>query len=318
MHPTEEATRSQGPVELEIPEAFNEDWLAALPKDFPKCIVLSGRIARADGEPITIEQYLELPEDFPALLNEYGELEMSPASDKVHNNRRNAFYRILSFYCQQCGNPNGVGIEEEIFVSGFRSYRPDLSYFSRERLQTAIQPIGKRGQRYAVEAPDLVVEILSYSNLEKVVVGEEKKLWKQKSTSKWAPIFKELIQDKSLTKIDLHLKLYEATQVKEVWIVGEVTNVYSPKLTVYRLASGKLHKSAEFMAGELFCSPLFPNLAIDPQWIQDGVPEGFYLIRFFPQLYAIKDEHNPQLTSQAYQLIQRIQQALTLPSHPTA
>src|SRR5579884_4223044 len=168
MHPTDEATLNQGLVELEIPEVFNEDWLAVLPEDFPKCLVISGRIARADGEPITIEQYLELPEDFPALLNEYGELEMFPASDNVHNNRRNALYRLLSFYCEQCDNPNGARIEEEIFVSGFRSYRPDLSYFSRERLQTAIQPLGKRGQRYAVEAPDLVVEKLSYYNIKKV------------------------------------------------------------------------------------------------------------------------------------------------------
>lgn len=314
MHPTDEATLNQGLVELEIPEVFNEDWLAVLPEDFPKCLVVSGRIARADGEPITIEQYLELPEDFPALLNEYGELEMSPASDETHNNKRSRLCDMLRYYSTLNGNPDGVETEREIFVPGFRSYRPDLSYFSRERLQTAIQPLGKRGQRYAVEAPDLVAEILSYSNLEKVVVGDEKKLWKQKDLSKWAPIFKELIKDKNLTKIDLHLKLYEATQVKEVWIVGEANNVYCPKLTVYRLASGKLNKAGEFMAGELFSSPLFPNLAIDPQWIQDGVPAGFYLIRFFPKLYAIKDENNPQLTSQAYQLIQRIQQALTLPS----
>jgi len=315
MHPTDEATLNQGLVELEIPEVFNEDWLAVLPEDFPKCLVISGRIARADGEPITIEQYLELPEDFPALLNEYGELEMFPASDNVHNNRRNALYRLLSFYCEQCDNPNGARIEEEIFVSGFRSYRPDLSYFSRERLQTAIQPLGKRGQRYAVEAPDLVVEILSYSNLEKVVVGDEKKLWKQKDLSKWAPIFKELIKDKNLTKIDLHLKLYEATQVKEVWIVGEANNVYCPKLTVYRLASGKLNKAGEFMAGELFSSPLFPNLAIDPQWIESGAPQEFYRLSFIPKLdHDIDANKSPELAAQAKQLIRRIQQALTLPS----
>ncbi|QDQ41506.1 hypothetical protein [Methylacidiphilum kamchatkense] len=55
-------------------------------------------MARADGEPITVEPYLALPEDFPALLNEYGELKKAPLSDEFQNYKRSQLFRILSHH----------------------------------------------------------------------------------------------------------------------------------------------------------------------------------------------------------------------------
>ena len=58
--------------------------------------------------------------------------------------------------------------------------------------------------------------------------------------------------------------------------------------------------------GDLFSSPLFPGLAIDPAWI-GNYPEEVRLIgKFTPQISVLTDPDEPQLTKRAKKMAARI------------
>ena len=60
--------------------------------------------------------------------------------------------------------------------------------------------------------------------------------------------------------------------------------------------------------GELFSSPLFPGLAIDPAWIRDYPDEIELVRRFSPEIRVLLDPYDPELTRKAQQLAAQIAQ----------
>ena len=64
--------------------------------------------------------------------------------------------------------------------------------------------------------------------------------------------------------------------------------------------------------GELFCSPLFPGLAIDPAWIRDYPDEIELVRRFTPEIRVLPDPYDPKLTRKAEQLAAQIAQHFEL------
>jgi hypothetical protein len=66
---------------------------------------------------------------------------------------------------------------------------------------------------------------------------------------------------------------------------------------IWRAAEAKMNVACE--PGELFSSPLFPGLAIDPAWVVD-YPDEINLIRKFkPQIRVLRDPDQPELTKRA-------------------
>jgi len=60
--------------------------------------------------------------------------------------------------------------------------------------------------------------------------------------------------------------------------------------------------------GELFSSPLFPGLAIDPAWIEKYPKEVKLVTQFDPRVIVSPSTIDPKLTRKAYALATRIAQ----------
>src|ERR1700751_1809452 len=58
--------------------------------------------------------------------------------------------------------------------------------------------------------------------------------------------------------------------------------------------------------GDLFSSPLFPGLAIDPGWIRNYPEEVRLIGKFSPQISVLMDPDEPQLTKRAQKMAARI------------
>ena len=117
------------------------------------------------------------------------------------------------------------------------------------------------------QIPDLAVEIVSPSNVGK----------------KWED----------------NLAFYHEAGFPEFWLVQLGSNVQ-----IWRAAEPKMN--SVYKPGELFSTPLFPGLAIDPAWILD-YPDEINLIRkFTPQIRVLRDPDEPQLTKRARKMAARI------------
>ena len=84
---------------------FIRQDLANLPDGFPPCVILEGKIVRADGLPLEWEQYDLLREDFPVTLTETGELEMSLRPTPAHEDKAANLFTLLNHFstCQRKG-----------------------------------------------------------------------------------------------------------------------------------------------------------------------------------------------------------------------
>jgi Uma2 family endonuclease len=119
------------------------------------------------------------------------------------------------------------------------------------------------------QVPDLAVEIVSPSNKGK----------------KWED----------------NLAFYRQAGFPEFWLVQ-----LDGAVEIWRTVGPKMN--AIYKPGELFSSPLFPGLAVDPAWIKN-YPEEIALIRkFSPQIRVLSDPDDPQLTKQARKMAARIAQ----------
>jgi Uma2 family endonuclease len=128
------------------------------------------------------------------------------------------------------------------------------------------------------QIPDLAVEIVSPSNRGK----------------KWED----------------NLAFYHEAGFPEFWLVQ-----LDGSVEIWCAAEPKMNAACK--PGELFSSPLFPGLAIDPAWIVD-YPDEINLIRKFnPQIRVLRDPDEPQLTKRARKMAARIAEHFreTHPSH---
>jgi Putative restriction endonuclease len=120
---------------------------------------------------------------------------------------------------------------------------------------------------YIDQIPDLAVEIVSPSNKGK----------------KWED----------------NLAFYHRAGFPEFWLVQMDGSV-----ATWRTVEPKV--SAVCKPGELFSSPLFSGLAIDPAWIVD-YPDEINLIRkFSPQVRVLRDPDEPELTQRAQKMAARM------------
>jgi Uma2 family endonuclease len=119
---------------------------------------------------------------------------------------------------------------------------------------------------YIDQIPELAVEIVSPSNMGR----------------KWED----------------NLAFYGQADFPEVWVIqldGSVQIWHAePKM------------SASFKPGELFSSPLFPGLAIDPGWIKNYPEEIRLIVQLNPHVVVSPNIINPTLTKQAHTLAARI------------
>lgn len=117
------------------------------------------------------------------------------------------------------------------------------------------------------QVPDLAVEIVSPSNKGK----------------KWED----------------NLAFYHQAGFPEFWLV-----LLDGTVEIWRASQPNVHPTCK--PGELFSSPLFPGLAVDPDWIKN-CPEEINLIRkFSPQIRVLNDPDEPQLTKRARKMAARI------------
>ncbi|MFY9987373.1 MAG: Uma2 family endonuclease [Chthoniobacterales bacterium] len=127
------------------------------------------------------------------------------------------------------------------------------------------------------QVPDLAVEIVSPSNKGK----------------KWED----------------NLAFYRQAGFPEFWLVQ-----LDGAVEIWRAVEPKMN--AIYKPGELFSSPLFPGLAVDPAWIKN-YPEEITLIRkFSPQIRVLGDPDDPQLTKQARKMAARIAQHFGATNRP--
>jgi Uma2 family endonuclease len=113
------------------------------------------------------------------------------------------------------------------------------------------------------QIPDLAVEIVSPSNVGK----------------KWED----------------NLAFYHQAGFPEFWLVQ-----LDGAVEIWRTSQPNIHTTCR--TGELFSSPLFPGLAVDPAWIKN-YPEEIMLIRkFSPKIRVLTDPDEPQLTKRAQKM----------------
>jgi hypothetical protein len=122
------------------------------------------------------------------------------------------------------------------------------------------KPEWEESATYIDKIPDLTVELVSPSNRGK----------------KWEDNF----------------DFYRQAAFPEVWLVQldgrvEITRAFEPKV------------NATCKTGELFSSPLFPGLAIDPAWIKTYPEEITRIEQFSPQIIVSPSITNPKLTKKA-------------------
>src|SRR5215210_5654900 len=108
--------------------------------------------------PMTVHDYLLLPDAGPRFQLNDGEFHMAPAPNTYHQIiSRNLEYLLLDFLDE---NPIGELFDApfDVYLSDVDVFQPDICVFSKEQH-------GYLDERGAISAPWLVVEILSPSSL---------------------------------------------------------------------------------------------------------------------------------------------------------
>ena len=255
-------------VEEEL--AFTQEDLADLPDGFPPCVIREGKIGRADGLPLEWEEYDLLDEGFPATLTEDGELQMSPRPAPAHEDTVSNLFKLLDHFssCQPGGK---VFSGPELRIRPYRrTIVRDVMFFRNPKLEWRSQSgYGKGKQastKYLDQIPDLAVEIVSPSNTGK----------------KWED----------------NLAFYREAAFPEFWLVRLDGSV--------EISRTEPKMSATYQPGELFSSPLFPGLAIDPAWITDYPDEIWRIEQFSPTIVVSPSFTKQKLTKKAHALAARI------------
>ena len=247
--------------------AFTRADLAHLPDEFPVCVVRDGRIARADGLPLGLNDYDLLGEDFPAILTAAGELAMSPRPGPDHEDARKHLEQILDHYLR-CHPGGKVSSGTELRIpQRDRPLAPDIMFFNKP---------ARWPQSHINQLPDLAVEIISPSNRDPE--------WESK------------------------LGFYQRGLIAELWFYQ-----LDGSIEIWR---GGPHSGTIVQPGELFSSPLFPGLAIDPAWIRTYPDELSLLDEFEPQIRVLPNPYKPQLTKKADAQAARIARHFGQTYHP--
>lgn len=109
---------------------------------------------RTEPRPLTVHDYRELPEGPPYYQLIEGELYMSPAPNRFHQEILNNISYLLRDYLESHPVGKIYFAPFDIFLTDLNAYQPDLVFISHQR-KSILTEQGAEG------APDLVIEILS-------------------------------------------------------------------------------------------------------------------------------------------------------------
>ncbi len=108
------------------------------------------------GERLTLEEFLALPEEEPALEYEDGVITQKPMPKRVHSRLQFVLARLFDRFGE--AERLYLVFTELRFTLGARSYVPDLAVYLWDRI-----PVDDKGELFndAPEPPDVAVEIVS-------------------------------------------------------------------------------------------------------------------------------------------------------------
>jgi Uma2 family endonuclease len=105
---------------------------------------------------LTIDEYMELPNDGKRYQILDGELNVTPAPNTRHQRISKRLERVLLFALEETGLGEIFYAPVDVILDGHNILQPDLVFVCKERMNI-IGPANIQG------APDLVIEILSQS-----------------------------------------------------------------------------------------------------------------------------------------------------------
>ena len=175
---------------------------------------------QAPFTPITIDIFRQLPEGPPYYELIEGKLIMSPSPNFYHQKIAGRLFFHIEGYLQDHPIGDVTISPSDVCLDVKNAYQPDLYFISKERL-SIIQKQGPEG------APDLVVEVLSESTL-----------------------------DRDRTE---KLAVYARAGVQEMWIVDPVAH----SIEVRALAQGIDAMPCIIREPDPFSPAMFPGLRID-------------------------------------------------------
>ncbi len=167
----------------------------------------------------TYEDYAQLPEGAPYQLID-GELVMSPAPTPRHQRIARNLARALDGFVEERGLGEIFFAPIDVYLSETDTPQPDILFIAKARL-------GIIGEKYVDGAPDLVMEILSPSTA-----------------------YHDLKKKK---------RLYEASGVKEYWIVDPEAQ----EIEVYALVEGQFDLFARVAGQGTITSKLLAGFSVD-------------------------------------------------------
>jgi Uma2 family endonuclease len=119
--------------------------------------------------PLTVRDYLEMPEGGPRYQLVDGDLHMAPAPNSFHQDVSRNIEFIIVAYLEN--NPIGKVYDApfDVFLTETNVFQPDLLFISKQNLRI-VEEDGAHG------APDLVIEILSPSSSQ-LDLGSKKRVY---------------------------------------------------------------------------------------------------------------------------------------------
>ena len=162
-----------------------------------------------------------LPEDGKRYETVDGELLVTKAPHSRHQDVCGEVFYYIKAWLKQEGSGK-VWFGPGVIFTDFDNVIPDVAWVSQERL-----PVSQDDGGHLLEAPDLAVEVLSFSK-------------------------KDIERDRNLK-----LRLYSVQGVKEYWLL----DWRAKKVEVYRRESGQLGLQMSLFEGDFLTSPLLPKFS---------------------------------------------------------
>ncbi|HEV3409722.1 MAG TPA: Uma2 family endonuclease [Chthoniobacterales bacterium] len=137
----------------------------------PARVIIHLAMLHTERRPLTVADYMSLPEDGPRYQLIDGELFLAPSPNRNHQFISGELEFALRSYLKK--NPIGVIYDApfDVELSETTVVQPDIAYFSKERLSRLTEQGAKGG-------PDLVVEILSPSTAQ-LDLGRKREIYAQ-------------------------------------------------------------------------------------------------------------------------------------------
>ncbi len=157
--------------------------------------------------PVTVHDYLDLPEGGPRYQLIDGDLHMAPSPNLFHQKVSRNFVVMLANYLER--NPIGQVFHAplDVFLTETNVYQPDVLFVSEKNLPL-LQADGVHG------APDLIVEILSPST-SRLDLGAKKRVYARCGVLEFWAVYSD---ERKVTVYDLRKS---ETEPAQTWLEGD-------------------------------------------------------------------------------------------------